>query len=265
MVQSSKRNPFGPLAAMLVLPLLVFCTEAMAQHPGDIGLGVADDRLEVDGPIGGEDANGVFYAVFGDTGFPGYTSNPGFDAFPGTFPPGRISFDVLSGLRRWDMKTSTWEEPELVPERMSISFITLERVVGDEPVAGFDLAVQPNGGWHRHLDFEILGDASGTRRSGMYRLELSLYATMGIADSEPFTILFNYDATEAEVDAAFESFDPSAPCPGDFDGNGVVDGADFGSMLAAFGTENPEFDLDGDGSVGGADVGLLLASWGVCP
>ncbi len=264
MIQTFRRSLFSPLLALFVLSVLVLSTEATAQHPGDIGLRVTDDRLEVDGPIGGEDSNGIFYGVFGDTGFPGYTPNPGFDAFPGTFPPGRIGFDVLAGLRRWDLKTNTWEEPELVPERMSISFITLERVVEDEPLAGFDLAVQPNGGWHRHLDFEILGDASGTRRSGVYRLDLSLYATMGIADSTPFTILFNYDASEAEVAAAFESFEEST-CPGDFDGNGIVDGADFGILLAAFGTVNAELDLDGDGSVAGADVGLLLASWGVCP
>ncbi|MAH64807.1 MAG: hypothetical protein CMJ27_00190 [Phycisphaerae bacterium] len=253
------------LLRILLLPLLLFAGDAMAQHPGDIGLGVADGRLKVDGPIGAEDANGIFYGVFGDTGFPGYTSNPGFDAFPGTFAPGRIGFNVLAGLRRWDMKLGDWETPTSVPERMSISFITLERVVEDEPMSGFDLAVQPNGGWHRHLDFEILGDASGERRPGVYRLDLSLYSTMGIADSDPFVILFNYDASNAEVDAAIGSFDDSPPCPGDFDGNGVVDGADFGSMLGAFGTEDPELDLDGDGTVGGADVGLLLGSWGICP
>ena len=60
-----------------------------------------------------------------------------------------------------------------------------------------------------------------------------------------------------------DCFAPS-PCD-DLDGNGVVDGADFGSMLGAFGTEDPELDLDGDGTVGGADVGLLLGSWGICP
>ena len=123
----------------------------------------------------------------------------------------------------------------------------------------------PHGGWHRHLDFEILGDASGSRRPGVYRLDLSLYANMGIAPSEPFTILFNYDASQADVEAAIESFDPSPPCVGDFDGNGVVDGADFGIMLAAFGTKVVELDLDADGIVAGGDVGLLLASWGGCP
>ncbi|MCP4498126.1 MAG: hypothetical protein GY825_15285 [Phycisphaeraceae bacterium] len=55
-------------------------------------------------------------------------------------------------------------------------------------------------------------------------------------------------------------------CTGDFNGDGVVDGADFGFILAAWGPcpGCPE-DLDGNGTVNGADVGLLLAVWGPCP
>jgi len=55
-------------------------------------------------------------------------------------------------------------------------------------------------------------------------------------------------------------------CPGDFNGDGIVDGADFGFILAAWGTCGgcPE-DLNGDGQVNGADVGLLLVAWGACP
>ena len=54
-------------------------------------------------------------------------------------------------------------------------------------------------------------------------------------------------------------------CPGDFNNDGVVNGADFGAILAAWGPCSgcPE-DLDGNGEVGGADVGLLLAVWGPC-
>ena len=56
------------------------------------------------------------------------------------------------------------------------------------------------------------------------------------------------------------------PCPGDFNDDGVVNGADFGAILAAWGPcpGCPE-DLNGDGVVGGADVGLLLSVWGACP
>ena len=57
-----------------------------------------------------------------------------------------------------------------------------------------------------------------------------------------------------------------ASCTGDFNDDGIVNGADFGSILAAWGpcAGCPE-DLNGDGQVTGADVGLLLSVWGVCP
>ena len=59
--------------------------------------------------------------------------------------------------------------------------------------------------------------------------------------------------------------DSGPVCPGDFNDDGVVNGADFGAILAAWGPCSgcPE-DLDGNGEVGGADVGLLLAVWGPC-
>jgi len=57
-----------------------------------------------------------------------------------------------------------------------------------------------------------------------------------------------------------------SPCPADFSQDGVVNGADFGLLLSAWGPCNdcPE-DLSKDGQVNGADVGLLLAEWGDCP
>ena len=91
-------------------------------------------------------------AEFGDTGFPGFTSNPGFDAEPGSLPAGRIGFEVLAGLRRWDPLLEDWLEPSDVGERLEISYITLSTLVEDEPIMGFDLAVQPDGGWHRHVN-----------------------------------------------------------------------------------------------------------------
>ncbi len=55
------------------------------------------------------------------------------------------------------------------------------------------------------------------------------------------------------------------PIPGDIDGNGVVDGADLGQMLTAWGPcgtpQNCPADLTGDGIVDGADLGILLTNW----
>ena len=59
--------------------------------------------------------------------------------------------------------------------------------------------------------------------------------------------------------------DCGGTCPGDFDGNGIVDGADFGFMIAAWGPCKCPEDLNGDGQVDGADVGLFVALWGACP
>ncbi|MCH2161079.1 MAG: hypothetical protein MK085_04315 [Phycisphaerales bacterium] len=52
------------------------------------------------------------------------------------------------------------------------------------------------------------------------------------------------------------------PCLGDLTGDGEVNGADLGLMIAMWGT--PDGDLTGDGMTNGADLGLLIASWGAC-
>ena len=247
------------------LCLLFTVRPAVAQHSGDIGVLVEDDSLVAFGPIGCDEMCGVHYGVFGDTGFAGYTPNPGFDAIAGTLPPGRVGFRVLEGLRRWDPALGDWESPLDVPESLSISFITLEVVVEDEPTDGFDLAVQSDGGWHRHFDFELLAPKGVARRPGIYRLDLRLYSTMGLADSEPFTVAFNYEASQSETDDALASLLPGQECPGDLDDNGIVDGGDFGLLLAAFNTSDSAADLDGDGLVTGSDIGVMLASWGACP
>jgi len=52
------------------------------------------------------------------------------------------------------------------------------------------------------------------------------------------------------------------PCGADLNGDGVVDGADLGVLLDAWGSGPGQADLNGDGVVDGADLGLLLSAWG---
>jgi 1,4-alpha-glucan branching enzyme len=54
---------------------------------------------------------------------------------------------------------------------------------------------------------------------------------------------------------------PRAGSP-DLNGDGWVNGADLGMLLAAWGTADPRADLDDNGSVNGADLGMLLGAWG---
>ncbi|MAH67359.1 MAG: hypothetical protein CMJ27_13450 [Phycisphaerae bacterium] len=49
------------------------------------------------------------------------------------------------------------------------------------------------------------------------------------------------------------------PNPADLNGDGVVDAADLGLMIAAWGTAKA--DLNGDGTTNSADIGILLVAW----
>jgi len=55
----------------------------------------------------------------------------------------------------------------------------------------------------------------------------------------------------------------SVSCPADRNADGMIDGADLGLLLGAWGA--PDADLNGDGTTDGADLGLLLTAWGRCP
>jgi len=70
----------------------------------------------------------------------------------------------------------------------------------------------------------------------------------------------NHNGVVDSCEAAF------TPCAADFDGNGIVNGADLGALLGSWGpvTAGIPVDLSGDGMVNGADLGILLGAWGAC-
>jgi len=49
--------------------------------------------------------------------------------------------------------------------------------------------------------------------------------------------------------------------PADLNGDGLVNGADLGLLLIAWGSPGPAGDLNNDGIVNGADLGLFLVGW----
>jgi formylglycine-generating enzyme required for sulfatase activity len=61
---------------------------------------------------------------------------------------------------------------------------------------------------------------------------------------------------------------PTSPCAADLTDDGVVDAADLGEVLNAWGPcgKSCSADIDGDGMVAGEDMALVLNAWGfVCP
>ena len=54
-------------------------------------------------------------------------------------------------------------------------------------------------------------------------------------------------------------------CPEDINADGMVDGADLATLLAAWGdSPGSPADFNNDGMVDGADLAQLLAAWGPC-
>ncbi|HMN95598.1 MAG TPA: hypothetical protein PKC43_05170 [Phycisphaerales bacterium] len=97
----------------------------------------------------------------------------------------------------------------------------------------------------------------------------------GMAASKFFRVAtsrHNYDPATMNVPAQQDivlptQFTASIPdCFADLNGDGVVNGADVGALLSAWGTAGfSDADLNHDGIVNGSDLGLLLSLWGNCP
>ncbi|HMN96270.1 MAG TPA: hypothetical protein PKC43_08155 [Phycisphaerales bacterium] len=260
--RSAVIGPAALAAALLALP-------AAAQHAGDVLLAIEGGAI-VTGAIG-EDSSieigeVVFVGTFGDSGFPGFTANPGFDAFAGTFPPqSTIGFDILEPLQRWSGAGF-----DVVPDHsMTVSFLSLSVTTGGGFVPGFALTVPANGSFHRHYSMFVDGPGGAAASPGVYLLVRSFRSSApGIDPSEPVYFVLGHQVDEGTTRAAAawlrDSLEPVNPCSGDLDGNGVVDGADLGVLLGAWGLPGAA-DLDGNGLVDGADLGILLGAWGICP
>jgi hypothetical protein len=119
---------------------------------------------------------------------------------------------------------------------------------------------------------EVVGPVSQSA-GGWY--DVSFLISDFVENTESFQIRFTAcdlgsgSVVEAAVDMisidAIEC-DETPALVGDFNGDCVVDGADFGFMLSQWGNANSPADLNGDSDVNGSDVGLFLARFGdTCP
>ncbi|MBM4111704.1 MAG: hypothetical protein FJ254_10215 [Phycisphaerae bacterium] len=281
MTSMTTQHP-SPCPSFSVSPRLMLITTllsstivgaAAAQHAGDIGLTLDAGEITTRAitSSGVADQQRVFTGAFADTGVPWFTANPGYDAPTGEFPVGtRLGVRFMGPIRVWDGDSFELTSPSgaLAGERLRLSFLTANATSGDGPVPGFDLAVQSDGGWHRHLSMTLLAaPGASVPEVGTYLAPLQIYSTAtGITASKEFWLVLNggSDAASfaAAVNAALDAMSPA--CTGDIDASGAVDGADLGILLSSWGS-NGNADLDSSGSVDGADLGILLSAWGTCP
>ncbi|GAB4339485.1 MAG: hypothetical protein Kow0010_27580 [Dehalococcoidia bacterium] len=187
---------------------------ALAQHGGDVGLALDNNRIATGVYEMGVFVPGqrVFGAEFGEL-VPNFTDEPGFDSLPGTFPvPSTITFNVLGALRLWEGD----HFGNLIPaEQISIGFGPITPVLTpltDVFTPGFSLPVGSNGQWHRHLEFTLGAPAS----DGIYLLQMNLVGNQpSMQASLPFWFVFNQNMPESEHDEAIRWVnDNLVPAPG---------------------------------------------------
>jgi hypothetical protein len=254
------------LKCLMILVSFFFAGHAFGQfHPDDVGVALDGGQIiTVYQPTG--EVLRVFPGVFGDSGFDGFTSNPGFQ---GVMTPGALlGFNATQSLLYWDAVNEEFVPPP-AEESLSVGdFTSSISIDGNSgPVPGFYFEIADGSGIvHSHMDFFIFDEGGGNATPGAYLLFLELTSDV-YATSEEFVIVFDYNIAaeefEAAVAAAEDLFAP--PCPADLDGSGVVNAADLAQILSAWGpNQGHPADFNGDGVINASDLAALLGAWGSC-
>jgi membrane-associated phospholipid phosphatase len=121
----------------------------------------------------------------------------------------------------------------------------MRKFYGTDDIAFTVTSDDTPGYWRTFTSFD-----QAAKENGRSRIWLGVHYQMD-ADG-------GYEIGTALGDYVFQNF---LRLLGDLDGDGVVDGADLGELLAAWDEHGSEADLNGDGIVDGADLGVLLSNW----
>jgi len=135
----------------------------------------------------------------------------------------------------------------------------------------FNLGIDAAGALHVIAEPSDAVDALGCTGGTWIDMRLD-YVGAASADCDANGVLDSCEiaggwATDTNGNGILDSCEaPVNTCTADLDGDAVVNGADLGALLGAWGPAGPatSADLDRDGFVGGADLGILLGSWGPC-
>lgn len=233
---------FRGLSLITVISLLAMGEDLRAQSMhSDIRFWYESGKIETETDNGLHVGTGIF-ATSGI--FQQYDANPGFasevDVGMGINAGDIIVYNVLDNLQYWD-----GESFSALPDGVQLR---IENNAGPETVVdnssglqlGSNVAPFANaidqansaGDFHAHVDYflePLPESAPPTPAFGVYGLKLSLSTdAVGIADSDPFFFVFNFGLSSQLFAEAVDAFaDLLDRIPGDYDGDGDVDGRDF--------------------------------------
>ncbi|REJ87343.1 MAG: PEP-CTERM sorting domain-containing protein [Planctomycetota bacterium] len=212
----------GILAGFLLL--VGFCSTAAAQH-SDIEFEYSGSKIVFEN---GEFGGTIFESEFPTTGADQqFTDDPGIASELaeglGINPGDEIYYNILGPLEFWDpiaegfgslpagVQIRIENTPPTVPDTIvdaSTVSIPANLTTGQNRIG----EAEPDGDFHGHVDF-FLEPLGPTPPVGAYAISMSLLTdAIGIDDSDPFRIVFNYGLEEEvfeEAVAAFAAPEPS--------------------------------------------------------
>ena len=157
----------------------------------------------------------VFGAEFGEEpGEPFASTEPGFQAFDGTFlPAAEFRLNIADAVLGWNGAGFSG-----VDETMTLEFGPSSVTSADGFVAGFPFTADAAGGFHDHFDI-ILNPADGLRADpapGIYLLPLQIDLTSGaLGPTRTFYLVMNLGQEEVDHEAAIEWAEMNlVPAPG---------------------------------------------------
>lgn len=160
----------------------------------------------------------------------------------------------------------------------------LGNIAGTSPVTAGALDLSEDGsiivGYQREGfgGFAVFDATIWTESTGLVRLSdyltdlgvtipvgLQLAAAQAISDDGTVIVGWGYSGFIFNQQAWVATLPAAPTCEGDLNGDDVVNGADLGELLGAWGPcPGCSADLNGDGTVDGADLGIMLGAWGSC-
>ena len=214
----------------------------------------------------------VFRGAFGEAGQPDFTDDPGFTAPSGSLPTAMlVGFDIVDAVRIWDGADFDALSPSTITCERFTSFVTSPPGAG-QTAPGFWLdTTGGSGGVHVHMSYYLDPPVN----PGVYLLTLAVRTNHPtIENPEPIFIVFDASNAggSAEVDAAVAYVEallaPEPTCPGDVNGDGFTNAADFTILAGNFGSSvanGTGGDLNDDGLVNASDFVILAGDFGCVP
>ena len=170
---------------------------------------------------------------------------------------------------------------DAVPGLTGVTYATLNGnssiCLSDSGVVVFDANCLPASraimAWDETNGLRVIAKTGDTNFTGTALNQMTLIGSTGNNGSGGGTGLANNGWLVMRVGDSVSSINtiaridlgpPAATCPGDYNDDGVIDGADITVLLNAWGSADATVDLNNDGIIDASDIALLLNGWGAC-